>query len=151
MVRNKTVLNFRILLALFCSSLAITAARAENTVAQILASVDQILAMNPPKAGEKAQLINVAQTDAVDVFIARILQGGEIKPHYHKIHEETLYVIKGSGQMLVNDKWVDVKAGMIHFNPINAVHAVKNSDGEPLVAVSVFTPSMKEPDRHFVK
>ena len=59
-------------------------------------------------------------------------------------------MIKGSGQMLVNDKWVDLKAGTIHFNPMNAAHAVKNTAEEPLVAVSVFTPSMKEPDRHFV-
>jgi quercetin dioxygenase-like cupin family protein len=150
MVRNRTVLNLGILLALFWSFLAITSAQAENTTAQILTQVDEILAMNPPKAGEKIQLINVAQTEAVSVFIIKVLQGGEVKPHYHKTHEETVYVIKGSGQMLVNDKWVDIKAGTIHFNPMNAVHAVKNTAEEPLVAVSVFTPSMKEPDRHFV-
>ena len=109
MVRNKTVLNLGILLALFWSFLAIASAQAENTTAQILTQVDEILAMNPPKAGEKIQLINVAQTDAVSVFIIKVLQGGEVKPHNHKTHEETVYVIKGSGQMLVNDKWVDME------------------------------------------
>ncbi len=107
--------------------------------------------MNPLEAGGKIQMINVAQTDAVGVLIIRVLQGGEVKPHYHKTHEETVCVIKGSAQMLVNDKWMELKAGTIHFNPMNAVNAVKNSAEEPLVAVSVFTPSMKEPDRHFVK
>ena len=68
MVRNKTVLNLGILLALFWSFLAIASAQAENTTAQILTQVDEILAMNPPKAGEKIQLINVAQTDAVSVI-----------------------------------------------------------------------------------
>ncbi len=96
-------------------------------------------------------MINVAQTDTAGVLIIRLLQGGEVKPHYHKSHEETVYVIRGSGQMLVNGKWVDVKAGTIHFNPMNAVHSTKNTAEEPLVAVSVFTPAMKEPDRHFVK
>jgi quercetin dioxygenase-like cupin family protein len=113
--------------------------------------VDEILAKNPLKAGEKMQLIKVAETGAVSVLIIRLLQGGEVKPHFHKTHEETVYVIKGSGQMLVNDKWVELKAGTIHFNPMNAVHATKNNAEEPLVAVSVFTPSMKEPDRHFVQ
>ncbi|HTY23834.1 MAG TPA: cupin domain-containing protein [Desulfomonilaceae bacterium] len=151
MVRNKTILKVGILLAFFCSFLAINSARAEDTTAQILTQVDEILAMNPPKDGEKAQMIKVAQTDAVSVLIIRLLQGAEVKPHYHKTHEETVYVIKGSGQMLVNDKWVELKAGTIHFNPMNAVHSVKNTAEEPLVAVSVFTPSMKEPDRHLVK
>jgi quercetin dioxygenase-like cupin family protein len=151
MVRNKTVLNLGILLALFWSFLAINSAQAENTTAQILTQVDEILATNPPKAGEKLQLINVAQTDAVSVLIIRFLQGGEVKPHYHKTHEETVYVIKGSGQMLVNDKWAELKAGTIHFNPMNAVHAIKNTGEEPLVAISVITPSMKETDRHFVE
>jgi quercetin dioxygenase-like cupin family protein len=151
MARNKTVLKLGILLAFLCSFLAINSVRAEDTTAQILAQVDEILAMNPPKAGEKIQMINVAQTDAVGVLIIRLLQGGEKKPHYHKTHEETVYVIKGSGQMLVNDKWAELKPGTIHFNPRNAVHAVKNTAEEPLVAVSVFTPSMKEPDRHFME
>jgi quercetin dioxygenase-like cupin family protein len=151
MVKNKTVLKLVILLALFCSFLAINSALAENTTAPILSQVDEILAKNPPKADEKIQMINVAQTDAVGVFIIRLLQGGEVKPHYHKTHAETVYVIKGSGQMLVNDKWAELKPGTIHFNPMNAVHAVKNTAEEPLVAVSVFTPSMKEPDRHFVE
>ena len=151
MVMNKTALNLWILVAFFCSFLAINSARAEDTTAPILAQVDEILTQNPLKAGEKIQMINVAQTDAVGVLIIRVLQGGEVKPHYHKAHEETVYVIKGSGQMLVNDKWAELKPGTIHFNPKNAVHAVKNTAEEPLVAVSVFTPSMKEPDRHFVK
>jgi quercetin dioxygenase-like cupin family protein len=151
MVRNKTVLKLWILLAFFCSFLAINSARAEDTTSQVLAQVDEILAKNPLKAGEKMQLIKVAETGAVSVLIIRLLQGGEVKPHFHKTHEETVYVIKGSGQMLVNDKWVELKAGTIHFNPMNAVHATKNNAEEPLVAVSVFTPSMKEPDRHFVQ
>ncbi len=151
MVRNKTILKLGILLAFICSFLAINSARAEDPTAQILTQVDEILAKNPMKAGENMQMIKVAQTDAVSVLIIKALQGGEVKPHYHKTHEETVYVIKGSGQMLVNDKWVDLKAGTIHFNPMNAVHSVKNTGEEPLVVLSVFTPSMKEPDRHFVK
>jgi quercetin dioxygenase-like cupin family protein len=151
MVSNKTILKLGILLAFLCSFLAINSARAEDTTAQILTQVDEILAKNPMKADENMQMIKVAQTDDINVLIIRLLKGGEVKPHYHKTHEETVYVIKGSGQMLVNDKWVDLKAGMIHFNPRNAVHATKNTAEEPLVAVSIFTPSMKEPDRHFVK
>ena len=36
-----------------------------------------------------------------------------------------LYVIKGSGQMFINGKWIDVKPGTFHFNPMNKVHATQ--------------------------
>jgi oxalate decarboxylase/phosphoglucose isomerase-like protein (cupin superfamily) len=53
--------------------------------------------------------------------------------------------------MLVDDKWIDVKPGTVHFNPMNKVHATRNTGKDPLVVLSIFTPSMKEPDRHFVE
>jgi nucleoid DNA-binding protein len=45
---------------------------------------------------------------------------------------------------------VDVKPGTFHFNPINKVHGSKNTGKEHLVLLSIFTPAMKETDRHFV-
>jgi len=61
-----------------------------------------------------------------------------------------VYVLKESGQMLINGKWIDVKPGTFHFNPMNRAHATKNNGKEHLVIFSIFTPSMKEPDRYFV-
>jgi mannose-6-phosphate isomerase-like protein (cupin superfamily) len=52
--------------------------------------------------------------------------------------------------MLINGKWIDVKPGIFHFNPMNRVHAIKNTGKEHLAIFSIFTPSMKEPDRYFV-
>jgi len=61
-----------------------------------------------------------------------------------------VYVLKGSGQMLITGKWIDVKQGIFHFNPMNRVHATKNNGKEHLVIFSIFTSPMKEPDRYFV-
>jgi oxalate decarboxylase/phosphoglucose isomerase-like protein (cupin superfamily) len=52
--------------------------------------------------------------------------------------------------MLINGKWIDVKPGTFHFSPMNRVHATRNTGKEHLVIFSIFTPSMKEPDRYFV-
>jgi mannose-6-phosphate isomerase-like protein (cupin superfamily) len=84
-------------------------------------------------------------------LVLRVTEGVEATPHVHKTHDETVYLIKGSGQMLINDKWFDFKLGSLHFNPMGKVHSVKNTGHEPLVAISIFTPAMKEPDRHFVQ
>jgi mannose-6-phosphate isomerase-like protein (cupin superfamily) len=71
--------------------------------------------------------------------------------HFHKTQDETIYVIKGKGKMLVNNKWVDIKPRSFHFNPMGKVHSIKNIGNEPLVIISIFTPAMKEFDRHFVQ
>jgi mannose-6-phosphate isomerase-like protein (cupin superfamily) len=96
-------------------------------------------------------MITVTQDDTLTFYVARLAEGAEIKPHYHKTHNETVYVFQGSGQMFINDKWLDVKPGAVHFNPMTKVHATKNTGKDQLVIFSIFTPSMKEPDRYFVK
>ncbi|MGA2225589.1 MAG: cupin domain-containing protein [Syntrophobacteraceae bacterium] len=148
---SRKVFYSAVFVCLVLSSFAISSSQAANTTDQILTQVDDILNANPLKEGEKIQIINVAQDDTVSCVLIRFTEGAEIKPHFHKTHDETVYVIKGSGQMLVNDKWIDVKPGMVHFNPMNKVHSTRNTGKEPLVIFSIYTPSMKEPDRNFVE
>jgi quercetin dioxygenase-like cupin family protein len=125
-------------------------AKAANTTEQILTQIDDILKANPLKATDKIQLINVVQDDTVTINVVRWVEGAVLKPHIHKTHNEMVYVLKGSGQMFINGKWIDVVAGTFHFNPMNKVHATRNTGKEDLVVLSIFTPAMKEPDRHFV-
>jgi len=124
---------------------------AADTTSQIITHIDEILKDNPLKAGEKAQTINIAQDDTISLLVLRVTEGVGVKPHVHKTHDETIYVIKGTAQMFINGKWVDIKPGSLHFNPMGKVHTVKNTGNEPLVVISIFTPAMKEPDRHFVE
>ncbi len=122
-----------------------------DTTVQIINDVDQILKDNPLKAGEKIQLIKVAEDNTITFFVIRFVEGAELKSHFHKTHDEAVYVIRGTGQMLVNDKWVDVKPGSVHFNPLSKIHSTKNTGTGDLVIISIFTPGMKEPDRQFVQ
>jgi mannose-6-phosphate isomerase-like protein (cupin superfamily) len=103
------------------------------------------------KTGEKAQMITIAQDDTISLLVLRATEGVVIKSHLHKTHDETVYVIKGTGQMFVNDKWTDIKPGSLHFNPMGKAHSIKVIGNKPLVVISIFTPAMKEPDRHFLE
>jgi quercetin dioxygenase-like cupin family protein len=91
---------------------------AENTTEQIISHVDEILKENPLPSGQKAQLIKIAEDDTITFYVFRGTEGAEVKPHIHKTHDETIYVIKGTGQIFVNGKWVDLKPGSLHFNPM---------------------------------
>ena len=126
--------------------------KAADTTVPIITDIDEILKANPIEAGKPVRLITVAQTEAVTIYVVRSVEGYFLKPHIHKTHDETVYVIKGKGQMLINDKWLDIQQGNVHFNPMGKVHSIKHAGGrEELVVLSVFTLAMKEPDRHFVQ
>ncbi|MGO9555338.1 MAG: cupin domain-containing protein [Syntrophobacteraceae bacterium] len=148
---SRKIFYSAVFVCLVLLSFTISSSQAEDTTDQILTQVDDILNANPLKAGEKIQMINIAQDDTVSSVLIRFAEGAEVKPHFHKTHDEIVYVIKGSGQMLVNDKWADVKPGTVHFNPMNKVHSTRNTGKDPLVVLSIYTPSMKEPDRNFVE
>jgi quercetin dioxygenase-like cupin family protein len=81
----------------------------------------------------------------------RFAEGFAAKPHFHKSHNETTYIIRGTGQILINNTWIDVKSGNIHFNPMGKVHATRNTGNEQLVFIAIFTPAMKERDMIFVE
>ena len=149
-MKTRITIAWTIFACLVLSFVTAVPVQAANTTEQILTQIDDILAANPMKATDKVQLINMAQDDTVTVNVVRFREGAVLKPHIHKTHDEVAYIVKGSGQMFINGKWIDVKPGTFHFNPMSKVHATRNTGKEDLVLLSIFTPSMKEPDRYFV-
>ena len=146
--RNITMCGIVVFAFIFLATLV--PINAADTTEQVIVQIDEILKENPLKPGEKAQTIKIAEDNTVSLLVLRVTEGVWVKPHIHKKHDEIVYVIKGTAQMLINDKWFDIKPGSLHFNPMGKVHSVKNTGNEPMVIISIFTPAMKETDRHFV-
>ena len=48
----------------------------------------------------------------------------------------------GSGELLINGEWKQVKAGDVHVNPRGNVHATRVGADEDLQFVSIFTPAL---------
>ena len=128
-----------------------TTIRAADTTEQIINHIDEILKANPLPAGEKLQRIKVAEDNTITVLVLRMGEGAEAKAHLHKTHDETIIGIKGMGQVMIGGKWVDVKPGTVHFNPMGKAHAAKQIGKEPLVVISIYTPAMREPDTNLVQ
>jgi len=148
-IRNITI--FGILFCVFAFFSTIGLANEANTTWQIITHVDKILKENPLPVDQKSQLIKIAEDDTISSFVVRMMTGAELGPHYHESHDEVEFVIRGTGQLLVNDKWVDIKPGSIHFNPMRKVHAARNTGNEPLIVLIAFTPAMKVTDRYFLE
>jgi len=151
MLLTRSIAILVIILFLSVSFATLTPANGTDTTWQIMTHIDEVLKENPLPAGEKSQLIKIAEDDTISVFVVRMMPGAKLGPHYHAEHDEIEYVIRGTAQLLVNDKWVDIKPGSIHFNPMRKVHAARNNGNEPLIVLIAFTPAMKVTDRHFLK
>ena len=147
--RNITICGIIVFLSIFLVNLI--SVNAADTTEQVVNNIDQILKENPLKPDQKAQTITVAQDDTISFYVMRLTKGIWVKPHIHKTHDESIYFVKGTAQMLINNKWVDMKPGMLHFNPMGKVHSLKSTSDEPLVIISIFTPAMKVVDREYLK
>ncbi len=123
---------------------------AADTTTPIITHIDEILNTNPIEAGQKFRMIKIAEDDTITLFVVRAIEGFALKPHLHKTHDESVFVIRGTGEMLINDKLVDIKPGSLHYNSMGKVHSIKQTGHEELVLISIFTPALKEADRHFV-
>ena len=151
MLSKRNIPIWSMVLGLSLLLLSSTNLNAADTTSQVMTHIDEILKANPIEVGKPVRLITIAESPAVTVYVVRSVEGYFLKPHIHKTHDESVYVIRGKGQMLINDKWVDIQPGDVHFNPMGKVHSIKHAGGsEELVVLSVFTPAMKETDRHFV-
>src|SRR5262245_14986009 len=49
----------------------------------------------------------------------------EVKPHYHASHTEHVYVIEGTGQMLLGNQTIFVGPGDLIYIPEGTVHALR--------------------------
>lgn len=151
MLPVKNMIIYGLLFILLAACATIIFANEANTTWQIVTHIDKVLEENPLPTGKNSQLIKIAEDDTISTFVVRMMPGAELGPHFHEKHDEIEYVIRGTAQLLANDKWVDIKPGSIHFNPMRKVHAARNTGNEPLIVLIAFTPAMKVTDRHFVK
>lgn len=74
-----------------------------------------------------------------------------IKPHYHKVHTELIYVLEGRAKFYFKEKTMHIEAGDFFEIPRNAVHAVKVTSEQPLKVISIQAPEFNGEDRIFIE
>jgi len=67
--------------------------------------------------------------------------------HKHLHHAEHVYIIEGSGDMVLGDRNFVVKTGDYVFIPKNTPHSVKVHEGEMLKVISIQSPYFDGTDR----
>ncbi|TAL57537.1 MAG: cupin domain-containing protein [Bacteroidetes bacterium] len=71
----------------------------------------------------------------------------EVKSHKHVTHTEHIYILDGTGEMLLGEKKLSVKKGDIIFIPKNTFHSLKVTSQTPVKVLSVQSPRFDGTDR----
>lgn len=71
----------------------------------------------------------------------------EVKKHKHAAHSEHVYILEGTGEMLLGEKKLLVKKGDVIFIPKGTPHAVKVTSKKPMKVISVQAPQFDGKDR----
>jgi mannose-6-phosphate isomerase-like protein (cupin superfamily) len=90
------------------------------------------------------ELIGKAVTSTLDTShsLARIIvpPGKSSHPHFHKVSQETYFILEGEGQMRVDDNEFSIHTGQAcHIEP-GEVHQISNPGDKDLVFLAVCVP-----------
>lgn len=73
-----------------------------------------------------------------------------VRLHKHEYHSEHVYVLEGSGKMVLGDKTLSISAGAMIFIPEGTPHSVEVTSDEALKVISIQAPEFTGEDRVFL-
>ena len=74
--------------------------------------------------------------------VIRVAPGERVRPaHSHPQGEEVIYIIRGSGRVLVAGEVAPVKDGSVVLFPQGAIHMLHNTGDEEMKVVCFFSPA----------
>lgn len=84
---------------------------------------------------------DAVQADYCSACVIRVAPGERVRPaHSHPNGEEVIYIITGSGRVLVSGEVRAVRQGMAVLFPRGAVHMLHNTGSEEMKVVCFFAP-----------
>lgn len=77
---------------------------------------------------------------------ARVAPGNRTAPHYHRKTEEIYYILRGQGEMTIDEATQGVGPLDAIAIPPGAVHSILNTGNEPLVFLCTCAPAYEHED-----
>ena len=108
--------------------------------------LDEILKAHPLKEGDNQTSVELMRGEGVSAHLLQVRS--RVRPHYHKDHSETVYLLEGSGILIMGDRAYPVKAGSLLMIPKGVIHSFDAK--QPTSVLSIFDPPFDGADRVFV-
>lgn len=114
-------------------------------------NIEEIVEKNPLQEDEEVKFTDVGENKNSSMHLFQVRKNAEIASHYHKRHDEVIYVKKGSGIAILDGTRYMVKPGSILQIPSKTVHKFVNTGDETFMAVSIFSPPFDGRDQKFIQ
>jgi len=98
-----------------------------------------------PARGVKGRVV-IGKADGAQNFCMRVFElspGGYTPRHAHEWEHE-IFVHSGTGSVLRDSSWAQIKRGNVIFIPGNEDHQLKNTGNEPLIFVCLIPAGAPE-------
>jgi mannose-6-phosphate isomerase-like protein (cupin superfamily) len=105
----------------------------------------------PDICGKVIELFNKENSACKNMSIATVFidPGKESKKHFHKVMEEIYYIIKGEGEISIdNNKFLINEGYSVLLSPMS-IHQIKNIGESVLKFISIDSPPFYETDVYF--
>jgi len=107
------------------------------------------LERNPIGPGEELRITKLVESHEMSGLLVQVR--GSLPPHFHKLTQEVIYMLRGEGLLQVGADRIPIKAGAVVRIPAGTVHTFTNTGPAPAVFFVVTTPRWDEQDRFVVK
>jgi quercetin dioxygenase-like cupin family protein len=113
--------------------------------------IDDIVEEKSMAEDENVLIIPLGKDKSTSVYLFQMRPGAEMDSHYHKSHDEILYIKRGSGLIELDDTRHIVKEGMVVMIPKQTGHKYVNTGKENSITISMFSPPFDGKDIKVLK
>jgi quercetin dioxygenase-like cupin family protein len=122
------------------------APRAQQEPPSPVVRLDEILKAHPIKEGDSQSSVELMRGEGVSAHLTQVRT--RVRPHYHKDHSETVYLLEGGGILILGDRAYPVREGTLMMIPRGVIHSFEAK--QPSSVLSIFDPPFDGSDRIFV-
>ena len=90
---------------------------------------------------EKMGKSTIFESERIMVGLNSFNPGQEHKLHAHAGMDKVYYVLEGSGVFVLEDREIEMEAGIMLVAPEGVPHGIRNTGSERLVVLAVLAPS----------
>jgi len=122
----------------------------ETNLAFTLVNLNELAEENPLENECQPSVIPVASKENASIYLVQMVPGASIPLHYHKSHDELVYIIEGEGMMIINGEEYIVRPFDMLYVPSGVTHSLTAINDENLKVISTFAPAFDGVDRVYL-
>ena len=111
-------------------------------------TTSELKKIKPPAEYDNIHVMKIADDDFQSSFLIWIKN--DVKLHKHDQHTENIYVLKGKGEMTLNDEKFVIQKGDYLNIPKGSSHSLKVLSSSPMQVLSIQSPKFTGKDRIFI-